>query len=287
MPISNINFSGADSYLRAAMSGLAARQRAIANNVANVDTPNFKASEVRFEDALKSAISSGDAGSPPDQSSLNASASQHHARRRHFDARRRQQRRHRPRDGDARRNQPELQRHDPGHDDAHRHPAQRHQRSVTGEGRAAPDALNVNTRLCSTDRASGCPCSRRAALTAARYICCLAVPADVPGVADFLAQFKTALKNLTSVVTRPPVLQNRRPTRLQVSRAPRRQPLPDELTPRPSITFETTWPNCSPRSASPCPSGVSPPAATRAPRNPRRPPPRLARPASAARQCRR
>ena len=69
---SNIHFSGTDSYLRAAMSGLAARQRAIANNVANGDTPNFKASEVRFEDALKSAVSSGSTGSTPDQSSLNA-----------------------------------------------------------------------------------------------------------------------------------------------------------------------------------------------------------------------
>ena len=71
---SNITFSGTDGYLRAAMSGLAARQRAIANNVANVDTPNFKASEVRFEDALKSAMSSGTPGSTPDQSNLNAAA---------------------------------------------------------------------------------------------------------------------------------------------------------------------------------------------------------------------
>src|SRR5213080_4972971 len=69
---SNVNFSGADSYLQAALSGLAARQRTIANNVANVDTPNFKASEVRFEDALTSAIKSGAANSQ-DQSSLNAS----------------------------------------------------------------------------------------------------------------------------------------------------------------------------------------------------------------------
>ena len=73
---SNINFTGNDSYLQAAMSGLAARQRAIANNVANVDTPNFKASEVRFEDALKSAISTGTPGSPPNQSNLNATVSQ-------------------------------------------------------------------------------------------------------------------------------------------------------------------------------------------------------------------
>ncbi len=70
MPDSNLHFSGADSYLRAAMAGLAARQRAIANNVANVDTPNFKASEVRFEDTLKNAISS----SRSDQATLNASA---------------------------------------------------------------------------------------------------------------------------------------------------------------------------------------------------------------------
>jgi flagellar basal-body rod protein FlgB len=75
MPASNIQFTGSDSYLQAAMSGLAARQRAIANNVANVDTPNFKASEVRFEDALKSAISQRSPGSPADQSTLNAAAS--------------------------------------------------------------------------------------------------------------------------------------------------------------------------------------------------------------------
>jgi flagellar basal-body rod protein FlgB len=71
---SKMTFSGTDSYLRAAMSGLAARQRAIANNVANVDTPGFKASEVRFEDALKAAISRG-AGATVTQSSLNAAAS--------------------------------------------------------------------------------------------------------------------------------------------------------------------------------------------------------------------
>jgi len=72
---SNVNFSGADNYLQAAMSGLAARQRAIANNVANVDTPNFKASEVRFEDALKTAIGRGQ-GATTAQSSLNRTVSQ-------------------------------------------------------------------------------------------------------------------------------------------------------------------------------------------------------------------
>jgi flagellar basal-body rod protein FlgB len=73
-PTSNVSFSGTDSYLRAAMSGLAARQRAIANNVANVDTPNFKATEVRFEDALKSALSRNKPGAAVNQSALNSAA---------------------------------------------------------------------------------------------------------------------------------------------------------------------------------------------------------------------
>ena len=70
----NMRFSGADSYIRAALTGLSSRQRTIANNVANVDTPNFKASEVRFEDALRSAMTR-QPGSPPSQASLNALAS--------------------------------------------------------------------------------------------------------------------------------------------------------------------------------------------------------------------
>lgn len=72
---SNITFSGADSYLRAAMSGLASRQRAIANNVANVDTPGFKATEVRFEDALKNAMSRGQSSKSINQSELNSTVS--------------------------------------------------------------------------------------------------------------------------------------------------------------------------------------------------------------------
>ncbi|GAC1319199.1 MAG: flagellar basal body rod protein FlgB [Chloroflexota bacterium] len=66
----NVSFSGADTYIRAAMAGLSARQRTIANNVANVDTPNFKASEVRFEDTLKTAINRGQ--SAADQTAMNA-----------------------------------------------------------------------------------------------------------------------------------------------------------------------------------------------------------------------
>lgn len=71
---SHIHFSGTDSYLQAAMSGLAARQRTIANNVANVDTPGFKASEVRFEDMLNKAVRGAKPGTTINQSSLDAAA---------------------------------------------------------------------------------------------------------------------------------------------------------------------------------------------------------------------
>jgi flagellar basal-body rod protein FlgB len=69
---SSVNFSHGDRYIKAALSGLAARQRTIANNVANVDTPNFKASEVRFEDALKTAISRGSSTTAPSDAALQA-----------------------------------------------------------------------------------------------------------------------------------------------------------------------------------------------------------------------
>ena len=45
-----------DQTLQAALSGLAARQRVISDNVANVDTPGFKSSSVQFEQALKAAL---------------------------------------------------------------------------------------------------------------------------------------------------------------------------------------------------------------------------------------
>ena len=49
------------SVIYAALNGLAARQRVIANNVANVETPGFIAGRVSFEDSLREAISGGDA----------------------------------------------------------------------------------------------------------------------------------------------------------------------------------------------------------------------------------
>ena len=48
------------SALASAMDGLALRQRAIANNIANVNTPNYHAQRVSFEDALAQSVQSGD-----------------------------------------------------------------------------------------------------------------------------------------------------------------------------------------------------------------------------------
>jgi flagellar basal-body rod protein FlgB len=42
-----------------ALDGSALRQRMIANNIANVETPNYKAMEVTFEDQLKQALQQG------------------------------------------------------------------------------------------------------------------------------------------------------------------------------------------------------------------------------------
>ncbi|TQL46608.1 flagellar basal-body rod protein FlgB [Homoserinimonas aerilata] len=43
-----------------ALDGLSARQRAIANNIANVNTPDYKAKRVLFEDALARSVKAGD-----------------------------------------------------------------------------------------------------------------------------------------------------------------------------------------------------------------------------------
>lgn len=50
------------SALYAALNGLAARQRVIANNVANVETPGYVAGRVSFEDSLRAAIQGGNPG---------------------------------------------------------------------------------------------------------------------------------------------------------------------------------------------------------------------------------
>lgn len=48
--------------IQAALSGLAARQRAIATNIANAETPGYLAARVNFEDSLRSAVASGAPG---------------------------------------------------------------------------------------------------------------------------------------------------------------------------------------------------------------------------------
>ena len=52
--------------LKTALSGLQMRQQAIANNIANVDTPEYKAQAVSFEDALRAEL----AGPPKRQPTL-------------------------------------------------------------------------------------------------------------------------------------------------------------------------------------------------------------------------
>ena len=47
------------SALRVAAMGLAARQSAIANNIANIETPGYRARKVKFEQALSSAVADG------------------------------------------------------------------------------------------------------------------------------------------------------------------------------------------------------------------------------------
>lgn len=46
--------------LQQAMSGLALRQRTIADNIANVETPGFMAGKVDFEAALRNAYANGE-----------------------------------------------------------------------------------------------------------------------------------------------------------------------------------------------------------------------------------
>lgn len=46
--------------LQSAMRGLSARQQAISNDIANVDTPFYRAHSVTFEASLRSAVDAGD-----------------------------------------------------------------------------------------------------------------------------------------------------------------------------------------------------------------------------------
>jgi flagellar basal-body rod protein FlgB len=50
----------ASSAVYQAMQGLWAQQQAVANNVANINTPGYKAQDVDFESSLAKAIANGD-----------------------------------------------------------------------------------------------------------------------------------------------------------------------------------------------------------------------------------
>ena len=52
------------SVLHSALNGVSLRQRVIADNIANVDTPDFRASTVSFEDGLREAVRSGRVDGP-------------------------------------------------------------------------------------------------------------------------------------------------------------------------------------------------------------------------------
>jgi flagellar basal-body rod protein FlgB len=51
--------------LQAALRGLSARQRVIADNISNIQTPGFLAGRVQFEDALRSAVDFGSGSAAP------------------------------------------------------------------------------------------------------------------------------------------------------------------------------------------------------------------------------
>ncbi|MCL2541336.1 MAG: flagellar basal body rod protein FlgB [Nocardioidaceae bacterium] len=76
-----MSFGASDAVsfvLHTAINGLAERQNVIANDIANVDTPGYRASSVDFETALKSAIAGGSANGDiqatvtPDQTPVGA-----------------------------------------------------------------------------------------------------------------------------------------------------------------------------------------------------------------------
>ncbi len=51
--------------LGSALDGLSLRQNTIANNIANINTPNYHAKRVQFEDALAASVSAGNGHAAP------------------------------------------------------------------------------------------------------------------------------------------------------------------------------------------------------------------------------
>ena len=55
---------GVSNVLHGALNGISYRESVIADNIANVDTPHFRARAVDFESSLRSAIASGHVEDP-------------------------------------------------------------------------------------------------------------------------------------------------------------------------------------------------------------------------------
>ena len=55
---------GVGGVLASALDGISTRQNLIADNIANVDTPHYRARSVDFETSLRAAIARGDGGAP-------------------------------------------------------------------------------------------------------------------------------------------------------------------------------------------------------------------------------
>ena len=55
---------GVAGVLSTALDGITARQNVIADNIANVDTPDFRATTLDFETSLRDAINRGEPGAP-------------------------------------------------------------------------------------------------------------------------------------------------------------------------------------------------------------------------------
>lgn len=55
---------GVSGVLASALDGISLRQNVIADNIANVDTPDFRASTVDFETSLRDAVARGDGSAP-------------------------------------------------------------------------------------------------------------------------------------------------------------------------------------------------------------------------------
>jgi flagellar basal-body rod protein FlgB len=73
-----VSFAITDAVSRAlttALDGISLRQNVIADNIANVDTPGFRATSVDFESSLRSAIAGGDVDGSLARGAVSASTS--------------------------------------------------------------------------------------------------------------------------------------------------------------------------------------------------------------------